>query len=284
MAGNCTGANAGANVLGHRARTHASARRPASDPSDRRRNAAQGFAQQDAVRPQRAGGVTSGSLKSHFGLQIVLTGHAGGPFTSAAGWCDIGRGLDPGPSDQGAPGIAKGCAREQDQDHETPEPIEEIGTQEADEPGRVAQGRRLVRQGIAIGGNQGSAAVAESPASRRFIAGFRPVEPRVCGPFARCCGRAKGLGRSLCVPPGLDGDTGVVPRNRRSRRSLCRHAQTFQAARQGEARAAVARSSRTRRRADRSRRRHPRPRRRGKAGRKALARARIPPGNGYSSA
>ena len=200
MAGNCTGANTGAIFLEHRARTHASARRAASD---RRRHAAQGCAQHDAVRPRRAGGVTSGSLKAPLGLQIVLTGHAGGPFTSAAGWCDIGRGLDPGPSDQGAPGIAKGCAREQDQDHETPEPIEEIGTQEADEPGRVAQGRRLVRQGIAIGGNQGSAAVAESPASPRFIAGFRQVEPRVCGPFAPCRGGAKGWGRSLCVPRAL---------------------------------------------------------------------------------
>jgi hypothetical protein len=49
--------------------------------------------------------------------------------------------------------------REQDEDHETPN--KEIGTQKGDEPGRIAQGRRLVRKSLAIGGNQGSAALAD---------------------------------------------------------------------------------------------------------------------------
>src|SRR5690242_20105196 len=91
--------------------------------------------------------VRSASLNRAFDLRIALTCPARGPFTRAAGRCEIAIWAGfPGPSDQGAPGHCKGYAREQDKSHETPS--KEVGTQqEADEPDRVAQGRRLVRQG-----------------------------------------------------------------------------------------------------------------------------------------
>ena len=98
--------------------------------------------------------VTQGSLDRtarSAGLQIALGCPAPGLFTTAPGLCDIAPGLDPWTVRSRRAGDCKGLAREQDQNHETPN--EEVGTQETGEPDRIAQGGPLVRQGIAVGGH-----------------------------------------------------------------------------------------------------------------------------------